>query len=360
MYKTVENACMTAARKPSFSKKIYLFIGFGLLTLVFYLYYFVGTMNMADIVKRTDFLVYASAFIAFVAGVFFASLTWQSLLGNLAVKVKMRRVFFLMWVGMFFDATVPEPGWSGDLSKAYVLSKTSGEDAGRIVASVVSQKIISMVITVVDLVIGLVLLALNYLISGMVLIFIAAVLFLSVFSLVTVWYLSTKPQATGRILGWIISVVTLLRRGHWDAKEFRRGAEEFLKEFHEGINTLGARPKTLTRPVLFSLSSWGFDVLVVFLTFVSLGYSIPVDKVLIIYALTGSLQIMGVSLVGFTEVIMSGAYTILGVPAALSLSVTLLTRIVTLWFKLIVSYVAFQWAGVEILTGRKQVNVSSK
>jgi uncharacterized protein (TIRG00374 family) len=359
MYNTVENACMTAATKPSFSKKIYLFIGFGLLTLVFYLYYFVGTMNIADIVKRANFLVYASAFIAFVASVFFASLTWQSLLGNLAVKVKMRRVFLLMWFGLFFDATVPEPGWSGDLSKAYMLAKTSGEDAGRIVASVVSQKIIGMVITVVDLVIGLVLLALNYLVSGLVLIFIAAVLFLSIFSLAIVWYLSSKPKATGRILSWIISVVTLLRRvtflrrGHWDAEEFQRGAEEFLKDFHEGINTLSARPKTLVRPVLYSLSSWGFDVSVVFLTFASLGYPIPVDKVLIIYALTGSLQIIGVSLVGFTEVIMSGAYTILGVPAALSLSVTLLTRIVTLWFKLIVSYVAFQWAGVEVLTGRK-------
>jgi len=69
---------------------------------------------------------------------------------------------------------------------------------------------------------------------------------------------------------------------------------------------------------------------------------------------------MGISFVGFTEVIVSGAYTVLGIPAALSLWVTLLTRVVTLWFKLIVSYVAFQWAGVEILTGRKQANGIAK
>jgi uncharacterized protein (TIRG00374 family) len=107
---------------------------------------------------------------------------------------------------------------------------------------------------------------------------------------------------------------------------------------------------------VFSLLSWGFDVSVVFLAFVSLGSPIPFDKVLVIYALTGSLQIMGISFVGFTEVVMSGAYTLLGIQPALSLSVTLLTRVVTLWFKLIVSYVAFQWVGVEILTGRKQVS----
>ena len=183
---------------------------------------------------------------------------------------------------MFFDATVPEPGWSGDLTKAYMLAKTSDQDAGRIVASVVSQKIIGMVVTVVGLILGLVLLAHNYLLSGEVLGFIGVVLFLSVLSLAIVWYLSTKPSATRRMLGWIVTVVTFLRRGHWDAEAFQRKAERFLDRFHEGISALGARPMTLARPVLFSLLSWGFDVSVVFVTFASLGYSIPVDKVLII------------------------------------------------------------------------------
>jgi uncharacterized protein (TIRG00374 family) len=346
---------MTSPPKPLFSKKIFLFIGFGLLTLVLYLYYFVGTGNIANVIRRADLFYYASAFMAFVVGVFFASLTWRSLLNSLAVKAQMRRVFFLMWVGMFFDATVPEPGWSGDFTKAYILAKTSDQDAGRIVASVVSQKIIVMVITVVELILGLVLLARNYLLSQGVLLFIVAVLFLTVFSLAMVWYLSTRREATRRILRWLISAATFLRQGRWNSREFQIKAEEFLEKFHDGIGALSAKPATLVQPALFSILSSGFDVSVVFLTFASLGYPIPVDKVLIIYALTGSLQIMGISFVGFTEVIVSGAYTVLGIPAALSVSVTLLTRIVTLWFKMIVSYVAFQWAGVKILTGRKQV-----
>jgi uncharacterized membrane protein YbhN (UPF0104 family) len=80
---------------------------------------------------------------------------------------------------------------------------------------------------------------------------------------------------------------------------------------------------------------------------------VPVDKVLIVYALTGILQAMGVSFVGFTEIVMSSSYSLLGIPLAVSLSATLLTRVVTLWFKLIVGYVAFQWAGIEILLDRK-------
>jgi uncharacterized membrane protein YbhN (UPF0104 family) len=104
---------------------------------------------------------------------------------------------------------------------------------------------------------------------------------------------------------------------------------------------------------VLSFLSWGFDVSVIFLTFMSLRYSLPVDQVLIVYALTGSLQAVGVSFVGVTEIIMSSSYTVLGIPPAFSVSATLLTRVITLWFKLVVSYFAFQWAGVEILIGRE-------
>ena len=350
---------MNAAPSQRFSKKILLFISFGLLTLVLYLYYFVGTVNIVYVISQTDPLYYASAFIAFVVGVFFASLAWHSLLNNLTVKVKIRRILLLMWVGLFFDATVTEPGWSGDLSKSYMLARTSGEDVGKIVASVVSQKIIGIVVTIVDLILGLSLLALNYTLSTVVLIFISIVLFLSVFSLVIVWYVSAKPEATKRMLGWLIAAISFFRRGRWNSSDFQLRTERLLDRFHQGMRTLSARPKALARPVMFSSLSWGFDVSVVFLTFASFGYPIPVDKVLIVYALTGSLQIMGISFVGFTEIIMSGAYTVLGIPAALSLSATLLTRVVTLWFKLIVSYVALQWTGVEILK-RSTVSVQQK
>jgi uncharacterized protein (TIRG00374 family) len=341
---------MSKTPKPLFPKKILLFASFGLLVLVLYLYYFVGTSNIAGVIGRVDLLTYAAAFLAFTLSILFSSFAWHSLLCNLSVKVKIKRVFFFMWVGMFFDATVPEPGWSGDLSKAYMLAKTYNEDSGKTVASIVSQKIIGMGITVLDLILGLVLLARNYLLPESTLIFLVAVLLATVGSLAIVWYLSTHPKATGKILGGVVRITAFLLRGRWDAKSFKVRSDRFLNRFHEGIRTLSAKPMTLVKPTLFSLVSWGFDVSVVSIVFAALGYPIPLDKVLIIYALTGTLQIMGISFVGFTEVIVSGAYTVLGVQPALSLSVTLLTRVVTLWFKLVVSYVAFQYACVRILT----------
>jgi uncharacterized protein (TIRG00374 family) len=344
---------MTAAQKPWFTRRILIFVLLGLLILALYVYYFVRTTNIVDTIAQTNTLFYASAFGAFLATVFFSSLAWQSLLRNLNVKARIRRVLLLMWAGMFFDVIVPEPGFSGDLSKAYMLAKTYGEDPGRIVASVVSQKIIGIVITVVSLFLGLVLLASHYTLSSLVLVFIAIVLFLTIFVLILVSYISARPEATRRMLNLLIRAIDFVGRGRWDSTDFRLRAEETLNKFHEGFRTLSSNPRALVRPVALCFISWGFDVSVIFLTFVSLGCPLPVDQVFIVYALTGSLASVGVSFVGVTEIIMSSSYTLLGIPPAFSLSATLLTRVITLWFKLVVSYFAFQWAGVEILIGRK-------
>lgn len=346
-----EDISVTAVSTPVFPKKLLLLIGVGLATLILYLYYFVGTSNITDVIGKTDLLIYSTAFISFTISVFFSSLTWKSLLKNLSVKVSLRQVLLFTWVGLFFDTTVPEPGWSGDISKAYMLARVSNEDSGKVAASVVSQKIIGMGITAFDLVLGLALLAHSYLLSESVLITVGTVLALTISSLAVVWYLSNRPKATHRLLNGLVNAAKFLRRGRWNPAKFRAEAEKFLDAFHRGVGTLNSNRAALIKPTMLYLASWIFDVTIVFLVFVSLGHAIPIDKVLIIYALTGTLQIMGVSFVGFTEVIVSGAYTVLGVETALSLSVTLLTRVVTLWFKMIASYAAFQWACVKIFSG---------
>jgi uncharacterized protein (TIRG00374 family) len=258
------------------------------------------------------------------------------------------------WAGYFFDSTIPEPGWSGDLSKAYMLSKKSNEDVGKVAASVIGQKLISMILTVFILALGVGILALKYVLPGFVIGFLVGVFVIAVVSLVVVFYVSTSPKATQKLLDLLIAIGSFILRSHWDAVCFRARAERTLKTFHEGIGSLSSNRRAFVRPVVLCGLSLAFDISVVSLTFAALGSSVPIDTVLIVYALTGTIQSIGMSFVGFTEIIMSSAYNVLGVSSGLSFSVTLLARVVTLWFKLVVSYVAFQWAGLGILMDKKQ------
>jgi uncharacterized protein (TIRG00374 family) len=252
-------------------------------------------------------------------------------------------------VGLFFDATIPQLGLSGDLAKTYFFSKSSSEDVGKIGASVIGQKLITMTVTVVTFSVGLILVLTNYAnLSFSVVASIGLFLALSIFSLFLVYYVSIRPKATDSILRFCIRVALFFRK-NWNLDEFKQKMQEALATFHDGVQQLKAKPRALVLPALFAVISWGFDIGVMFLAFNALGYSVPVDTVLIVYTVTGALQAVGIGIFGVNEMIMSTSLWALGISPELSVSATLLTRAVTLWFRLIVSYGAFQWTGVKLV-----------
>jgi len=75
---------------------------------------------------------------------------------------------------------------------------------------------------------------------------------------------------------------------------------------------------------------------------------VAIDKV-IVFTLAGTLQTIGVTIYGFTEIVMTSTFTALGIQVDVSFAVTLLTRVVNLWFRLSVSYLALQWTGITII-----------
>jgi uncharacterized protein (TIRG00374 family) len=283
---------------------------------------------------------------------FFSALVWRSLLRNLSVKVSIQKALLFTWVGLFFEATVPQLGWSGEISKTYMLTKEIDCNTGKVASSVVGQKIFTITITDVALGLGLALVLISYPLPFIVIFFIALVLALSILSLLLIYYISLKPKATGTLLRWGVHIASFFRR-RWNSQSFRARAEEVLNKFHSGIKELKTSPKALIKPIIYAITSFIFEVSVIFLTFIALGYPVPVDKVLIVFTLTGTLQTVGVTFFGFPELIMSVSFTALGIPGALSVSVTLLTRVVTLWFRLIISYAALQWAGIKIMQKNK-------
>lgn len=339
---------MEPAKKPFRVNAIVLLLILGLAAFIIYIYFFINPTEVIGILSKTDLTLYTGAFAAYFLFALFSSLVWQQLLNSLSIKVTKRKTLLFTWVGLFFDATVPQLGWSGEVSKTYLLAKDSKFDAGKIGASVVGQKIFTMTITIVALSGGLGLVLANYSLPFTTTLLIAVVLALSILALIIVYFVSIKPTATKTLLGWAIKIVLFFRKG-WNPQSFKLKAEEALGKFHSGIKQLSQDPKALIKAAVFAVLSFVFEVSVIFLTFMALGYSVPVDKVLIVFTLTGTLQTVGITFFGFPELIMTVSFSALLIPASLALSVTLLTRVVNLWFRLIASYLALQWAGIKIL-----------
>ncbi len=339
---------METTKKPHHSNMVLIVLIAGLVAFVLYIVLFVNPVKIVETLSKTNLVIYAFAFVAFMLNTFCSSLVWNNLLNNLSVKISKRKTFLFTWVGLFFDATLPQLGWSAEISKTYFLSKDAKIEAGRIVASVVGQKIFTMTITITALCTGLGLVLYGYSLPLLATLLIGLVLGLSMGTLAVVYYISFKPTATNRLLGWAIKIGVFFRKS-WAPQNFKAKAEKTLDDFHYGFEQLKSSPNLLIRPVVYACISFVFEVSVVFLTFMALGQPVPVDVVLIVFTLTGILQTVGVAFFGFPELIMTLTYTALYIDPAVAVSVALLTRVVNLWFKLSVSYLALQWAGIKIL-----------
>ncbi len=339
---------MKPAKNSSKSIVMWIVLIAGLIAFVFYMIFYVDLKEVASTLTKTNLTIYAAAFIAYLSYTFFSAMVWHRLLKNLSAKITKTKAFLYTWVGLFFDATIPQLGWSGEVSKTYLLAKDSKVETGKIGASVVGQKIISMTLTITALSAGLLLILFKYTFPIESTLLICLVLFLSIVALVFVYYVSIKPSATKKILNWGIKILKFFRK-NWNNENFRIKADGTLDRFHLDIDQLKSNPKGLIRPIIFAICGFIFEVSVVFLSFAALGQPLPVDVVLIVFTLTGTLQTVGVAFFGFPELIMSMTFMALYIDPAVAVSVTLLTRAVNLWFRLVVSYVTLQIVGIKIL-----------
>lgn len=331
----------------------------GLAAFIAYLYFFINPTQVAEILSKTNLIIYSGAFVSYFLFTLFSSLVWQQLLKNLTIKISVRKVLLFTWVGLFFEAIVPQLGWSGEISKTYLLAKDSTQDAGKIGATTVEQKIFTITLTIAALSAGLALIVINYPLPTLYSLFIIAILALSILTVFVIYYISIKPSATKTLLDLGIKVGLIFRK-KWNPQKFRLKAEGFLNMYHTSMQHLTANPRALIKPVVYAIMSFVFEFSVISIIFLALGYPVPIDKILIVFTLTGTLQTVGISIFGFTEIVMTSILTFLGIPVDLSFAVTLLTRVVTLWFRLIVSYAALQFAGIQLITKKSSLSNNPK
>jgi len=345
-----------ASERRALVKKTIPFLIIGLLIFVLYLYFFVGIDQIVLVLQSVDPFYYSLTFVAAFLSMVVYSLAWQSLLNLLSIKIAFRKTFLFVWIGSFVDIIIPLESVSGEISRAYLIYKSTSESTGKVVASIVSHRILNMGVTVAGLIISSVLLILQYKFTDpFVLTFVAIVATCAILTISLLTYLSSREKATQKLLDWIFRFLGYISRGHWKLSRWRSAVQEMLRAYHEGIDTLKEHPRGIILPIVLSILAWLFDLLIVLFVFFAFHrFEIPILSLVVVYSISVAIPMIPISVsgVGPTEIIMTALYTLFGISAALSASVTVLTRMVTVWFKLVVGYLAVHWVGVDILSRR--------
>ncbi len=344
-------------------KRAVTFLLLGIVVFILYLYLLDRSayINMEDIVQSlqsANLYLFSLAFVlAFLDTIFF-SLAWKDFLHSLSIKVSFSKSLLYAWVGTFVDLLVPAEAVSGEISKIYLMSKDSGEGAGKVLASIIIHRILSLIITLSTLLITSTSFVLRYQLPTLVSNLIFIVTLFTAISLVLLCLLSMREQIALKMIDPILRLLAFIFRSRWRLTHLRNEAQNTINAFNQGIKIIGRHPKSLVKPIIFSITSWLFSLLISFQVFVSLGYLVPLNMIAIVHSISCTVQSVPLGIpgeVGLIEILMTTLYASLGVPIDISPTIaaaaTVLIRVVNMWFRLIVGFIAFQFVGVKAFRG---------
>jgi uncharacterized protein (TIRG00374 family) len=328
------------------------FLLLGLLIFAVYLYFFVDINEMVTVMKQTNLPLYSISVIATVAEMFFFALAWYFFLKPLGATLPFTKAFNYSWISYFVDLLVPAESITGELTRIY-LATCDGVDAGKAVASVVTQRILGMLIVIGALLVGVLqLLVLRISFPSFVQNLVFIVMVTTAIFLGLIIIMCFKENWTRRLTKKVIDFAERVTRGRWNLAEIRNQADKAIRVFYESLRFFRANPKELILPVVFSVFSWACSLLAYYLVFAAIGYTLDWGILILVYSLVVALKSIPIGVpaeAGLTEIAMTAIFGAFNVPLYVSAAATVLIRIATVWFRFVIGFIAIQWVGIRIL-----------
>jgi len=341
--------------------KAVLFPLIGLAAFFIYIYIFnVDIFHIIAIVQGINLYIYFLAAVAVLLDTLFFTLAWHFLLRFLSVKLSIAKSLLFIWFGIFMDILIPAESISGEISKIYLVAKEQNGTTGKVTASLVAQRLIGMSINIVTLFLGAVLLLMEKQLFGIMLNLILILVALTFLFLLLLLLLCIKEKWTLQIVDAIIQFAEWISRGRWKLIMVRKEVVGAAKGFHSAMREFGHAPKTLVIASSFSIISWILAVTIFYLSFLSIGYtSISWSAILVICSIFAAAKSVPIGVpfeVGLPEITLTTLFIFVGVPPQTSATVTILMRILTLWFRFSIGFVAQQWLGIKAITATGKNN----
>ena len=328
----------------------------GILAFLIYLYLFnVDVLAIIKTAQHIDLSVYILSILFVFVETFFYALSWQSLLSFLSVKLPITKAYLYVWYGTFIDVIVPAASISGEVSKLYLVTREKSGTGGKVIATLVTQRLISIGTIITSLIIGVGVVSAERQIAALpfklALFFaISTILLLVLFVL-----LCFKEFWMQKIIDTVVRFVNYVSGGRWDLTKMKKDAIKAARMFRDSMKEFGRAPKTLFTSTLFVVLSWLSHLSIAYLVFLALNFHVQWGVILITCSIVIVLPARGLP-----EIAMTTIFTLLGVPPEISVSATILTRILTFWLRFFLGFCAQQWLEIKAKTASENTTKAEK
>jgi uncharacterized protein (TIRG00374 family) len=332
------------SNRPEIKKWVSLLAIIGFIIFVIYLFFFTDITKVELIISGISIPIYFLVFLCIVGEALFNSLAWKAVLDNVSVKTTFKRIFCLGRVGAFLDCIIVG-GWSGDIFMTYLLGKDEGVDIVKVATSVIIKDILELLVTILSLIIGMLLLVTYYSVNIIVLTAIGITMLFFALPLILIVYLSTNISVTKRLLQFLVKITARIKRKK-PSGEFEEKIATQITNFHDVIMIIKKKPKSMIKPMFHQTMAWVCSIAALYLVFIALGSVAGLDKVVITNTIVSTISNQGIALSGFSQIISSGLYQVLGINISLAQASSLLAGFAGFWFVFVTSFVFFQVYGL--------------
>lgn len=333
--------------KIKFTYKTVLFPLIGIIAFFLYIYlYKVDITGIIATAKSANPVIYSAAVLCGFVEIFFFTASWHALTSHINIKLSIKRAFLYVWYGLYVDTVIPAESISGEVIRAYLVVRDKCSSFGKAMASLFMHRLLGMTMNVVILIAGIALLTVDGKIAPVVfntIIFVTAGITVITAALTI---LAFKKAWMLRVIDWATNAVTKISRGRWSLEKYREGAIEITDHFHDSMTEYRHNLKPVAESFIYLAITWFFSLTIPYLVFWSLGQQVPWGIIFITAAIVLAVKSIPVGIpfeVGIPEATMTTLYIAMGINGALAATVTILTRIITLWFRFFAGFVAQQY-----------------
>lgn len=342
--------------KPKATWKIAILPLIGIAAFFAYLYFFqVDFVEVLLSIGATDPFLFLSAVALTFVSTFLHAVAWRSLLTPLSMKLSVVRAYLYVWYGVFVDLIIPAESVSGEASIAYLITREQGNHVtGKVIASLLAHRLINMGVTLILLFAGVCLISAQAGLNSLVFNLSLALICLTTSFLVLLLLLSTRKSWTLNIIDRLLRLAERLAKGRWGLARIRGGAVRTAEAFYDSLQVLRRAPKTVALSTSLSILSWLSYLAISYAVFLAVGFPASLslwNTILVTQVIVVAVKSIPLGIpfeVGLPEITMTALYTALGVPMDVSATVTILSRLLTLWLRFFVGFAVHEWLEIKV------------
>jgi uncharacterized protein (TIRG00374 family) len=337
--------------KPKLTKKTFILPLIGIAAFLLYIYLFkVDLQSILRTAQNAKPLPYIAAILMSFVEILFYSLSWNELLKGLKVKLTLLKAHIFVWYAMFLDILVPAESISGEICRVYLVNREQRGTSGKVAASLMTYRLISMVMNSTFLLLGAALLFGTTQIHPLVFNTIQILMLSSAIFMILLIAISWKENWSTKIINSTIRAIEYLSRGKYKLEKIRQESFTAARMFHTSMKDVIRNPQKLTIPTFYLALNWLSSMTIPYLVFLSLGYIASWGVILVTTSIVVAVKSIPAGIpfeVGLPEITMMTLYTAGGVPPEIAATSTILSRIITLWLRFGVGFTAFQWTELQ-------------